>query len=53
MQADRTLLYDSSNDFFELDGTAVMKLTSAAAQDVCKQALIHGNRSPPLSTNSD
>ncbi|HEY8098734.1 MAG TPA: colicin immunity protein, partial [Methylobacter sp.] len=42
MKSDRTLLYDSSNDFFELDGTDVMTLTSAAAQDVCTKALKHG-----------
>jgi hypothetical protein len=42
MKGDRTRLYDSSYDFFELDGTDVMTLTSTAAQDVCRKALEHG-----------
>jgi hypothetical protein len=42
MKVDRTRLYDSSDDFFELNGSIIMKLTRTAAQDVCIKALEHG-----------
>lgn len=42
MKVDRARLYDSSIDFFELNGSVVMKLTPNAAQEVCNKALEHG-----------
>jgi len=42
MKVDKAKVYDSSDDFFELNGSVVMKLTSAAAQDICIKALKHG-----------
>lgn len=39
---DRNHLFDSSRDFFEQRGSAVMKLSPATAQGVCEQALRDG-----------
>ena len=39
MKGNRSKLYNSSDDFFELEGNAVMKLTSNAAQEACKRAI--------------
>lgn len=39
---DRSRLYDISDDFFALQGSAIMKLTAQAAKDVCLQAIDYG-----------
>jgi Colicin-E5 Imm protein len=38
MTVDRTKLYETAADFFDLSGSAIMELTPAAAIDVCKKA---------------
>ncbi|MEB2502301.1 colicin immunity protein [Burkholderia anthinoferrum] len=42
MNIDHHRVYDSSNDFFSLAGSIVMKLTAEAAIAVCEQAAKHG-----------
>lgn len=42
MNIDHHRVYDSSNDFFSLAGSIVMKLTAEAAIAVCEQAAEHG-----------
>ncbi len=42
MKIDKAIVYDSPNDFFELNGSVVMKLTATAAQDVCIKAFGQG-----------
>ncbi|NJA06625.1 colicin immunity protein [Methylomonas sp. UP202] len=41
MKGTRGQIYNSSSDFFQLEGSAVMLLTSAAAQSVCFEASGH------------
>lgn len=41
MRAERNNLFSVSRDFFELDGSAVMKLTAGAAIAVCAEAAAH------------
>ena len=38
MSPDRSVLYDSADSFFTLSGSVVMKLTPAAAIQVCREA---------------
>lgn len=42
MPLDRKKLYSSANDFFALNGSIVMKLTSDAAIEVCESAVESG-----------
>ncbi|WP_244102159.1 hypothetical protein [Burkholderia ambifaria] len=42
MNIDRSRVYDSADDFFSLDGSIVMKLSTEAAIAVCEQAAQHG-----------
>jgi hypothetical protein len=42
MDARRSGLFDSAEDFFRLGGSVVMKLTPAAAVEVCKRAAERG-----------
>lgn len=42
MKGDRNWLYTSEQDFYELDGSVVMKLSPQAALDVCRSAASHG-----------
>lgn len=42
MKGDRRRLYERADDFFELEGSVVMKLTSGAAIEVCRVAAEHG-----------
>lgn len=42
MKVDRQRRYDSPDDFFLLDGSIVMKLSSNAAIAVCERAAQHG-----------
>lgn len=42
MQFERNRLFDTPRDFFDFKGTAAMKLTSAATQEVCQQAIEFG-----------
>jgi len=38
MTVDRSKLYNGSSDFFELNGSAIMKLSRSAALGVCQEA---------------
>ena len=38
MSVDRQKLYENAEDFFALDGSAVMKLSRHAAKEVCSRA---------------
>ncbi len=42
MKGERGKLYESAEDFFELEGSVVMKLTPSAAISVCQQAAKRG-----------
>ncbi|KWR76108.1 colicin immunity protein [Pseudomonas citronellolis] len=42
MNIDSLRQYESADDFFALNGSAVMKMTIAAAISVCEQAINHG-----------
>lgn len=42
MNIDSLRQYESADDFFALNGSAVMKMTIAAAISVCEQAISHG-----------
>lgn len=42
MDAERNKLYDRANDFFDAQGSAVMKLTPSAAAEVCLAAARRG-----------
>lgn len=42
MKGDRRRLYESADDFFELKGSVIMKLTSAAALEVSRVAAEYG-----------
>lgn len=42
MNIDSLRQYESADDFFALNGSAVMKMTVAAAISVCEQAINHG-----------
>lgn len=42
MKGDRTRLYNFANEFYDLDGSVVMKLSPIAAIDVCRTAAAHG-----------
>ncbi|WP_419684372.1 colicin immunity protein [Burkholderia theae] len=42
MTIDHFRVYDSSDDFFSLDGSIVMKLSTDAAIAVCELAVQHG-----------
>jgi hypothetical protein len=42
MTVDHGRLYDAAEDFFDLKGSVVMKLTPAAAIEVCKEAARRG-----------
>jgi len=42
MNIDRSRIYDSADDFFSLDGSIVMKLSTDAAVAVCERAAQHG-----------
>lgn len=39
---DRLKRYDSYLDFFELDGSVVMRLTKSAAIEICERGVSHG-----------
>ena len=39
MKFNKAIVYTSSNDFFELDGSVSMKLDAYAAQNVCIEAI--------------
>ena len=42
MNGDRNRLYTEARDFYELDGSVVMKLSPLAALNVCRTAANHG-----------
>ena len=42
MKGDRKWLYTNERDFYELDGSVVMKLSPQAALNVCRSAASHG-----------
>jgi hypothetical protein len=42
MEVDRSRLYDSSEDFFAVGGSCVMKLTTKAAIETCERAAEYG-----------
>ena len=42
MKGDRRRLHEAADDFFELEGSVVMKLTTEAAIEVCHVAAEHG-----------
>jgi len=42
MRVNRQKLYDSASDYFDLDGSVIMKLSRAAAINVCRQAVARG-----------
>jgi hypothetical protein len=42
MSVDRQKLYDSARDYFDLDGSVVMKLSRSAAINVCREAAARG-----------
>lgn len=42
MKVDRGRLYIEERDFYELEGSVVMKLSPRAAADVCRSAANHG-----------
>ena len=42
MKGDRRRLYTEERDFYELEGSVVMKLSPQAAAKVCRSAATHG-----------
>lgn len=42
MKGDRRTLYTDQRQFYDLEGSAVMKLSTQAAAEVCRSAASHG-----------